>query len=222
MKFLQDQRIPLTIVAILVATVLAGALHGRYSQRWGAPADIVAIAERLGDVPTQIGPWRMESSAELEDEVQEILRCQGSLKRQYINLQTGASVTVALLLGPAGPIAVHTPEICFSSRDYDIVGEKSVEKLTTSADVPSEFWASNFRGKSLAAERIRVYYGWSTGDGWIASDSARFEFSGQPWLYKIQVAGPVSDADPSDSDSCRQFLEVFVPAIQSMLASTKG
>jgi hypothetical protein len=222
MTFLQQQRIPLTVVAILVATVLAGVLHGRYSQRWGAPADVAGFAARLDDVPTQIGPWRMESAEDLEDEVQEILRCQGSLKRRYVNLQTGASVTVALLLGPAGPIAVHTPEICFKAHDFDIVGQKSAEKLTTSADVPSEFWASTFRGKSLAEEKLRVYYGWSTGDGWIASDSARFEFSGEPWLYKIQVAGAVASDEPSDADPCRQFLEDFVPAIQSMLASTKG
>lgn len=205
----------------MAVTLFAGAMHGHLSQRWGAPADVAQYAQQLGEVPARIGNWQLESADELEGEVQDILRCAGSLKRRYVNVETGDAVTVALLLGPAGPIAVHTPEICYSSRDYNIVGDKSAVKLST-GDVPAELWASTFRSKTFASDYLRVYYGWSTGDGWIASDAARFEFSGQPWLYKIQVAGAASSKEPSESDACRQFLEVFVPAIQEKLASTKG
>ncbi len=221
MNFLRQQRIPVTVVAILVATVLSGVLHGHLSRRWGTHTDVVAFGERLDDVPARIGPWQMDSSGDLDAEVQEILRCDGSLKRSYINVETGASVTVALLLGPAGPIAVHTPEICYSSRDYEIVGSKEVATLNAASDVPNKFWVSKFRGRSLAEENLRVYYGWSTGEGWIAAESARFEFSGEPWLYKIQVAGAVPDSQPPESDPCRDFLEVFVPEIQNVLASTR-
>lgn len=222
MSLLTQRRIPLTVVGILLATVLAGVLHGRLSRRWGAPADIAATAAKLDQVPERIGPWQLESSDDLEDEVQKILRCEGSLKRRYVNVDTGESVVVALLLGPSGPIAVHTPEICYSSRDYVIDSEKQVLTLKTPDDRGDEFWAITFRGRTAAEEHLRVYYGWSTGDAWSAPESSRFEFSGEPWLYKIQVAGSIPGADASAADPCRDFLEAFVPAIRNTLVSTKG
>jgi hypothetical protein len=222
MSFLNKRRTSLTLVAILVATVLVGVLQGRLSRRWGTPADVASFGEKLDSIPTRIGSWQLESSDELEEEVQKILNCEGSLKRRYVNVDTGAAVNVALLLGPSGPIAVHTPEICYSSRDFTIDGEKKVVPLKASGEKPDEFWAIKFRGKNVAADHLQVYYGWSTGEEWSAPESSRFAFSGQPWLYKIQVAASTTGAGESDTDPCRDFLEAFVPAIRSTLVSTKG
>lgn len=222
MSFLAQRRIPLTVVGILLATLLAGIVHGRLSRRWGAPADVAAIAAKLDAVPERIGPWQMESAGELEDEVRNILRCEGSMKRRYVNVDTGASVVVAVLLGPSGPIAVHTPEICYSSREYVIDSEKQVVPLKTPDDQGDQFWAITFRGRTAAEEHLRVYYGWSTGEAWSAPESSRFAFSGQPWLYKIQVAGSIPGVGASAADPCRDFLEAFVPAIRSTLVSTEG
>jgi hypothetical protein len=44
---------------------------------------------------------------------------------------------------------------------------------------------------------------------------------GKPYLYKIQLSGPVApSADPSLGDPCRQFLEDLLPALKPYLIST--
>ena len=118
----------LSLILVLVLTAISGAIHGRMSNRWGPPQDSRAAAEKLQDLPVQFGSWRLQSSDELSDFIEDTLQCVGYLLRTYANQETGEVVTVTILLGPPGPISVHTPEICFSSRAYEIREER--QKVT--------------------------------------------------------------------------------------------
>ena len=111
--------------------------------------------------------------------------------RQYENRKTGEIVTVAVLLGPAGPISVHTPDVCYSSQDYTVLGAPEQTRFGGGEGSQDELWSTSLRSTSLTAGNLRVYYGWSTGGPWSAPGDARFAFAGQPYLYKIQVAGPL-------------------------------
>ena len=54
----------------------------------------------------------------MDEDTVEMLECTGNIVRTYENQRTGEVVSVFVIVGPAGPIAVHTPEICYSSQNY--------------------------------------------------------------------------------------------------------
>lgn len=213
----------LSIVLVVGLTLLSGIIHGRMSDRWGPPQDSLAAANKLAEIPDQFGGWKLQISEEISDSVVEMLECAGYINRTYVNQETGESVNVAILLGPPGPISVHTPEICYSSRDYAIVGEPQQVTVRSSQGSDDEFWAMTFQSRDLSADILRVYYAWSTGGGWSAAKAPRFTFAACPYLYKIQLAGHLPPgADAEASDPCRSFLQNFVPVATRYLVEPAG
>jgi hypothetical protein len=136
-----------------------------------------------------------------------MLDCVGYVYRRYVNQDSGQSIQLVIVAGPPGPIAVHTPEICFSGRAYEIQNERTEIFLESPPDEWHSFWRVDFTTRNAAADRLRVYYAWSLGEMWQASRSPRFEFAGAPWLYKIQIEASIAPFLHDDLDSGRQFVE---------------
>ncbi len=206
----------IAVVSAVALTLLSGAVYGHVSQRWGSPEEAEAAGALLAAFPSDIGEWRLETEEVLDDRSQGLLRCQGQLHRNYVNRRTGARVDMYLVLGPAGPISVHQPEICFKSQAYS---QRSGRELTPVADGDT-FWSLTFDPSSTNVHGAvtRVFYGWSDGAEWTASKDARFEFAGQPYLYKLQVSAqlPLS-SDISTYDPCLEFLKAALPACRSCM-----
>ncbi|MBN1588462.1 MAG: exosortase-associated EpsI family protein [Pirellulales bacterium] len=201
-------------------TLLSGIIHGRMSNRWGVSPDLLAIGKHLETCPTEFGDWRLQSSGELTDTVRKVLECTGSVIRVYKNEKTGEAVRVGVLLGPPGPISVHTPDICFASKDYERLDEPQRVTVPMADGSNAEFWAVTFRSRSLEAAILRVYYAWSPGDSWFASQGPRFQFTSHPYLYKIQLAGGLpSPTAWKTHDPCREFLKDFLPALKPCLTA---
>ena len=135
-------------------------------------------ADRLGDLPEQVGDWRAEASEKLSDTTVNILECRSYLARRYTHQKTGETVGVLVLLGPAGPISVHTPEVCYSGRDLVMQSERQHVAIETQ-DGMAELWFAKFRSRDLSGTDLHVVYGWSPGDRWSAPDDARFAFVGR-------------------------------------------
>ena len=117
-------RSPLALALVIGLLLISTLVHGWLSGRWYVAKDLYQAGEKLEELPKQIGAWQQIESNGLDDSVAEMLQCYGSIVREYRHGDTGEQVTVALLLGPRGPIAVHTPDICYSS-----VGTKQVLSL---------------------------------------------------------------------------------------------
>jgi hypothetical protein len=222
MAELRSNRPPMYVASLAAATSVAlsitlGAafVHGRLDGRWGATAEVQQAAELLMQMPDQsFGSWHFEDSHELDAPVQELLECSGYTYRTYVNRSTGDIVKVAVILGPPGPIAVHTPEICYSSQQFK---QTSKRQRVDFLDRHS-LWAVSFRSNSLDAESFVVFYGWSDGSNWQASHDPRWQFAGRPYLYKLQLAGRSSGPDAEASrNACRQFLEEFLPVLKTRL-----
>jgi len=116
-----------SVLAVLVAismTIASGLIHGRMSRRWGVSEELQRAGKRLETLQTNFGTWEMEASSALGDYARTVLESTGSLNRVYVNSETGQRVSVALVVGPAGPIATHSPEICFSSRAMKVLDER--------------------------------------------------------------------------------------------------
>lgn len=207
----------LAVVVLVALTLASGLLHGRLSRRWGASEQLQFAGERLSLFPTRFGSWVMQSSSELGEYAETVLETSGHINRVYRNEDSGSQVAVALVVGPAGPIATHSPEICFSSRDYRVLDErKQVSVSWQGTQTAAKFWALTFAPANEVGDLLRVYYGWSDGAAWGAPRDPRLAYFGRPLLYKLQVAASVPvDADLQASDPCARFLESFLNALQS-------
>ncbi len=200
-------------------------MHGLMSNRWGRPDESKAIAERLESFPRQVGAWELKSTDEMTAETLKMLQCDGHLARTYVNGVTSETVTVAVLVGPAGPIAVHTPEICYSSREYSVEQTAQAVEFTGTDGGSDQLWKLTLQSRDLDRHLLRVYYGWSTDGTWQASEGPRYSFAGDPFLVKLQIAGQVSPADDSKTpDACLRFLKEFTPQLRRHLfaASQSG
>lgn len=214
----------LSLAAVVALTLGSGALQGHINHRWGPSENLRAAAQRLQDVPRQFGGpqndrWRMQSSETMSRDSVEMLECTGYIVRTYANRWTGETVNMFVIVGPAGPIAVHTPEICYSSRAFKLRDQR--DRVTIGGEgQEDQFWGLTFKSNRLRGDLLRVYYAWSLGDHWSAPNSPRYAFAGRPYLYKIQLAANLPQGtDLGAGDTCRQFLKDFVPALKSYLIS---
>jgi hypothetical protein len=207
----------LVLVTIgVVLTVSAGYVYGRYSLRWGPSVDLVAAGEHLRTMPEKMGKWQMVDELSMKESTVKMLQCAGYVNRRYINQETGDAISIALIVGPPGPIAVHTPEVCFSSRAYTILDSKGTLSLDGSSGNSHSFWKSTFQPNHIDADQLRVYYAWATrpkdagSATWKAMTRGRYRYGAEPLLYKLQIAGSlVRDGSVVGQDASKQFLEVL-------------
>lgn len=199
----------LLAVAGFVTVLGGGLLYGKYSQRWGPQPDLVTAGRQLAELPARVGSWKLAEDLPMEKSALEMLECAGYVHRRYVDEKSGVSLNLAVIVGPPGPTAVHTPEICFSSRAYDIQGERQAVTLESSQTPESDtFWTVDFRTRNPFADRLRVYYAWSDGGHWKASKSPRFEFAAKPLLFKLQLAAPVRQGQTGETtDPGLDFLD---------------
>ncbi|MCC6493246.1 MAG: exosortase-associated EpsI family protein [Pirellulales bacterium] len=203
-------------VAIVLAT---GAVYGHFSNRWGTPADLSAAGAHLKSLPAQLGDWRLQEESEISPSTVKMLQCAGYVNRNYVNVQTGDAVSLAIIVGPPGPTAVHTPEICYSSRNFTLTGDREKTRIASQTGDAHTAWKTSFESKSAFGDRLHVYYAWSDGGRWSASNSPRFEFAASPRLFKLQLAGLVGTAEQSPQDDPpAQFFKALVNSNWSLAA----
>jgi len=202
---------------LVALTLMFGVVHARLTGRWGPRPDAIAAGQRLNLVPKIIGDWQVTRENALDPDVVRLLQCQGSLSRIYENVKTGDVISVAVILGPPGPISVHTPEICYSSQNYKV----SQDRIRwTAQELTDEFWEVQLESNDVSAPGLRAIYGWTNSKNWQAAENPRFTFGRSPYLYKLQIASALSSKD-RPHDECREFLAVFVPALRDHLLDSQ-
>ncbi len=203
---------------VVALTMLSGLVSGSFSQRWGEPDDLVAAGRRLADVPEQFGDWHLASVQSLSADVLETLQCAGYVRRVYRNVKTDDMVSLCILVGPSGPTSVHRPEICYASREYDIVEAPSQFKLSDEDRPRDSFWKLALRSNDLSGHLLHVAYAWNAGDGWVAPEHPRFSFAGHRVLYKLQLASSVvKQPFLENATPCEAFLRDALPLLDDVL-----
>src|SRR4051794_3958486 len=105
-----------------VALVGAGLVHGFWTDRWSASTEVNQAAARISDVPVRFGDvWEGDNIEVKPGQIGAGVA--GCLQRRYVNKATGQSVVIALVNGRPGPVATHTPEVCYGASGY-VVGDK--------------------------------------------------------------------------------------------------
>jgi hypothetical protein len=212
----------LRFLTILALTLASGGVAGSLSHRWREPVDMSVVAEQLKLVPEQFGDWQSQGEEPLDDSLIKMLDCAGYIHRSYRNRVTGDTVHMAVVLGPHGPISVHTPEICYSNQGYHVETpaerwtHSSVHPLTTHhsplTPPPAEFMFTRFAPDVPSQSRLVAYHAWSDGGAWAAPKHPRIAYGGKPYLFKFQAAALVQSRPGRETDPCRGFLQAWLAA----------
>jgi hypothetical protein len=178
-------------------------------------------AKAVAALPTGIGQWQLARSEPFPQSVQRILGCRAHQSRVYVDGQTGDSILLTLLAGSAGSMVAHTPEVCYSSTEFEVDDAFKVESVRGTGEQADAIGHVVFRSKSLAGQRQSVFYAWRKFDGhWETPQHPRLALAGQPMLYKLQLAIVCHDTAVDKnyaSDTVRRFLADLLPILDEIL-----
>jgi hypothetical protein len=210
---------PFVCCVLVLGTYSGGWLQQQSSNHWESAEALRLAGEKLQQpLPNRLGNWRLASERQFADEVVRALQCRAYVCRSYTNDQTGDTVSVAVLVGPPGPMSVHTPEICYSSKDYQVTTGRVPTTVQDQSGQQHVLWDLRLATDDVNRAPLRVLYGWGTGGPWLATRHPRFTHAGERYLYKIHLAAPAADVS-NDYDPCHDFLSSFLPELRHHLVS---
>jgi hypothetical protein len=150
-------------------------------------------------------------------------RVAGYCARRYENRRKRQSVTVLLVCGRAGPVAVHNPEVCYPDAGYQLIDRPvSVALGPVESVAEAHFQASTFSKEgsaSGAGGRLRIFWTWNAAGRWETPDNPRWSFARYQALYKLYVIRQTRPREsvPLEEDPCVDFLKDFLPELHQRL-----
>ncbi|MBX9789743.1 MAG: EpsI family protein [Pirellulales bacterium] len=233
---MQRSTLLLGVTLIALTTVATGVVTGTLGNRWQRPHDLGAAAKSLDLIAktSEVGPWKLKDSSRLSPEIVKLLHTSGDVSCKYQNDQTGDIVELVVLVGETGPLSTHSPEVCYSSRDYQVVSEPTSQQVEARG-VPANFLSMTLSSDGFDGSLLRVWYAWHNGQQWFAPRNARISLRAEPFLYKIQIStyltGLEDERRPSTQKAatntadeavrqrevCRTFLMDFLPLLNRAL-----
>ena len=210
-------RTSVLLICCLCLTVLSGYLRGTIDSRWGNQ-ELTQAAEVVVSTPNVLGSWTTSEKNSLDVEAAKMLRCSGNFVANFSNSK-GDLVNVVMLVGPAGPLAVHTPDVCYGSNNYTIHEPTRQTTIVDENGEEHQFSVITFRENNVGERLLRVYYAWNRSDEWVAPGFPRTAFAGVPMLYKIQVATNQVSRDANDLDAGERFLREALPRMKTSFSN---
>lgn len=210
-------------LALAIGLVLGtGAVRGLWTNRWSASQDVHRAVARLALVPNKVGPWEgIDQPFDLKEV--RAAGIEGAASRRYTNAETGQVVDLLIVCGTPGPIAVHTPDVCYGGSGYAVLSE-DVRNIEPGGH---EFRRLRMtKPDAVVPEYLDVNYAWSSADGhWQAPspDRSRFVFAGGRFLDKLyairsvppaEAAGDRPDDQGETPDPALEFLKALLPALK--------
>jgi hypothetical protein len=225
-----QKTLPILLTAVAIV-VIAGLVHGMWTDRWTRGRDLQIAVDRLqappppegNGVPLTIQDWKAVDEQELTANVLQAAGIDGYRVRRYENKVTDKQVVMFLVCGRPGRISQHTPDVCFEGGGYKMAGNPESITVPWSENRSATFWTARFSQQGVPAPKhVRVFWTWSGTDGnWKAVDFPRVQFSRFPALYKLYVHRELTSPDePFTSDACLEFIGVLLPALQKSLFSS--
>ena len=201
-----------TVAFALAVLMISGLVHGFWAGRWNPSMVLQEAAARVDNVPLEIGDWK----AHAEDADPGAFFQAGALSywaRSYVNPRKNTTLYVILMCGRAGRMAVHTPEVCYRGAGYEIGREPETWPVQSAAGQElGTLWTARF-SKGTAGSDLRLYWGWNAGGLWQAPSNPRWQFGGEPFLYKLYL----SHAATGNTLAAQDFMGVFLPQLRKAL-----
>jgi hypothetical protein len=205
------------VLIVLAAFAVLGAAavaHGLRTDRWGESADLRAAADRMAQIPARVGDWDSEPFT-LDPRQVEAAQVAGVFSRRYTHRYAGETVTVMILCGRPGPVAVHPPEVCYGGAGYT-PGVPRKHPLAGGGGL----WVADFTKDGPRPEVLRISWAWSPGGGeLVAADAPRTDFAGSKLLYKVYLIRSIAGKDPAAAGTPElELLAALMPELRTYLA----
>jgi hypothetical protein len=209
----------LPLFAAAAVLTFTGVVHGLRTGRWVGDADLRAAEARLAAVPTALGDWKGQDE-KLDDRQLTMAQVKAYVSRRYQHGTTGEKVTLLLVCGRPGAMAVHTPDVCYPGAGFEMTAPPVKYPAPSGGGQTTEFWKAAFARPNSASGGLHVFWAWGTGGEWAAPDYPRLTFAHRPALYKLylisQTPGPPGQLTPDDP--ALKLLEVLLPKLKDCLA----
>ena len=208
------------ILLTLSLLVVGGIVHGLYSDRWRTTRELEDGIGRLPTVPLDIAGWKGEDQPTKDDEFAQA-GALGYWSRLY--RKDNHEILVILMVGRAGRMSVHTPEVCYQGAGYKMNGSPNSHKMRDAGGaLVADFRTANFVKPGQAQSELQLFWTWNVGEGWNAPANPRWQFAGKPALFKLYfshaVAGLSAGAPKRHMDD---FLRSFIPALEDSLKTNR-
>jgi hypothetical protein len=193
--------------------ILGGVVHGVWTNRWGRSEEAHQAAAKLDGISLKLGLWEGQRQTLTAAQVSQLQDVSGHFLAKYENVRHGNSVLVFVVAGRPGPIAEHTPDICYQAGGYKMTGNRRV------SEPGGDFWTAVV-AKTQAADqkRLRIYWAWGSRGEWSAPDNPRLTYAGQPALYKLYLIHEATSLDDTaDEEPCRDLIKKLLPELQRAL-----
>jgi hypothetical protein len=158
--------------------VVGTILHGQAAGRWAA-IDAESAAALLQNLPSEVGDWSAGGSVTLD--ARETAFETAAVHRVFRHRATGRALVLSLTAGRPAAVAVHTPDVCYVGSGFQPLSRVARLEME-SAGLRHTLWQADFEKNG---ERLRVYWGWSTGGVFEAPDAPRWEFARAGRLFKL-------------------------------------
>jgi hypothetical protein len=203
-------------ISAVVAVLITGIVHGIWTGRWEFTDEPGASVARLPNVSMELGDWQGET---LDAESSQIGDASGCVLRRYTNKFTGANVTVFLLCGRPGPVAIHPPDSCYAAGGYEIATPSLFKAPADSAATSAEFRVARMRKKRAGEQtQLRIFWSWNEGKGWRVPSSPRVTFAPSQVLFKLYLVRELPDfEEPLDDDPSLDLMRRLLPELDKVL-----
>lgn len=205
-------------LAVVIAAATLFASGGLYHVLARDSAQLDAAADRVANVPQRIGDWVGHDEA-ADDAAFAQAGAKSYWIRTYVHQKSKASVLVILMCGRSGKMAVHTPEVCYGGAGYELHAATATWTLKNDDEKPAQLWSAHFVKKTGGVKHLRLYWGWNARGEWEAATAPRWQYWGEPFLYKLYVSRDTGASLPGSvqNDAAADFLKAFVPVMQQTL-----
>lgn len=174
-------------LAAFALLIGSGFVHGRLTDRWGTSSALGQAIARLDRVPRSIGDWEGRDVAAMDRRQIELAQIRGYLARKYRNVRDGREVTVLLVCGRPGPIAVHTPDVCYAGAGYE-AGSPPVPDAVATGDQRAGFLKARFsKVDALVPEVLDIFWAWNARGVWETPANPRIGFARYQALFKVYI-----------------------------------
>ena len=209
----QNRRMLLLAVAILALTIPAAYYSGVVLLRWGDPVDMPRHLAVLEQIPDLLGEWRFVAEGKaVSDEVIQKLELRGHLHRIYEHPATGQRVALLLLVGPAGPLVRHPPEICYETSANSLLNSRLLSINVN--DHQDHLRLLSYQSDSLIDGDFLVAYGFGADQRWDCPESPRMAYGGKPALFKLQVlTETANESSVTRPEGLMDFLFRLLPVL---------
>jgi hypothetical protein len=167
-------------------------------------------------VALELGDWQGEALTPGAEQPGGVAGC---LQRCYVHRTNGSRVTVFLVCGRPGPVAIHPPDACYRAGGYQVRAPQTYVASLDSLTAPAEFRvAQMLKSKASDQTQLRIFWSWSATGAWQVPEDPRLAFARYPALFKIYLIREASSWTESfEGDPCVDLMRQLLPELQRVL-----